>query len=198
MVGLSYSVCVESITFSSGYVTSGQMKLFLPGFSGIDATILLTILLFMKIFMETANLMETWEDGKGQPLISRCQQSYIQLQCFCVQCYLLWTRVPWQNLDAFLLIWFCFLPDWWPTTYPSHTMCVFSTSTKSLESDRHSGIFLKFVLNYSSESQGLRMELERGPIFPVYIHSDSLCPQNVSSIYSIPELMNRFSLALRI
>ena len=36
------------------------------------------------------------------------------------------------------------------------------------------------------------MELERGPVFPVYTHSDPLCPQNPSPTYSIPEFTNRF------
>lgn len=54
-----------------------------------------------------------------------------------------------------------------------------SVSAKRLEKDRTSVIFLKYVLDHSSEKQGERMGLERGPILSVYIHSDLNCPQKL-------------------
>lgn len=48
---------------------------------------------------------------------------------------------------------FLFPPDCWSTPYPSYSRSVFSMSTKNLERDRYSAIFLKPVMEYSPERQ---------------------------------------------
>lgn len=125
------------------------------------------------------NMKYTLEHNQGCHLLSR--KDFITLShsaSVCtVFCFHPW--VPWQILKhrPFSNCALFSSADWWTTSSPGKSWkkpsCSFFYPNYVLERNGSSRIFL-----YSPQRQGETEKLERGPVFPVYISSDPLGPQN--------------------